>query len=117
MKAQIRHILSIDVPDLPSWLPSSTAFAIDIRMIVGPADGPGEESFDITLCNPEWLKDRANDDGVVDLRHHLVVNDFDWERLTHYLHRRVEACQGTSWREVADCVARFAYWEFEDYRE
>jgi hypothetical protein len=26
-------------------------------MIVGPRDMPGEESFDITVCSPEWLAD------------------------------------------------------------
>jgi len=75
----------------------------------------GEESFDLTVCDPAWLSGRADADGVVDGRHLLVMNGFDWDVLLGYLSRRVEACKGSSWEEVGAQLARLGYWEFEDY--
>lgn len=117
MKAELRYFFSFDVPDLKAWSPSENDFAIDIRLIVGPADSEGEESFDATLCTAGWLAARAREEGIVDARHHLVVDSFDYVRLANYLKRRVEECEGDSWDEIGGKVARLGYWEFEDYRE
>lgn len=86
-------------------------------MTVGPADDPGEESFDITVCSPEWLA-RAADGSFYDARHHVVVNPdaFDRNALRSWLARRVESVQADSWREVAERLGRLGHWEFEDYR-
>ena len=46
-------------PD-PSTLSGDPAeFSLLARMIVGPPGAPGEESFDVTLCTPEWLAKRC----------------------------------------------------------
>ncbi len=117
MKAALRHIMSFDVPDLAAWTPPTADFAIGIRLLVGPDGEEGEESFDLTVCSPGWLVARVRDECVVDARHHLVVENFDYRLLAGYLERRVEACRGSSWDDVAQQLARLGYWEFEDYRE
>jgi hypothetical protein len=72
-------------------------------MIVGPADGPGAESFDITLCTAEWLAAAARG-GFHDARHHVVVDFEAFERNT--LHRcvtkRVESVQADTWGEIGE---------------
>lgn len=109
---------SLDLEPDPATLPSDPAeFAVRARMIVGPDDGPGEESFDITVCTPEWLS-RAADSGFYDARHHVVVNldAFDSAALRRWLAKRVESVQADTWSEIADRISRLGYWEFEDYR-
>jgi hypothetical protein len=83
--------------------------------MVGPAGDVGEESFDLTVCTGGWLAERAADVGVVDPRHHLVVDRFHWPTIRRYLDDRVGSCSGKTWDEIAKQVGRFAYWEFEDY--
>jgi hypothetical protein len=117
MKAALRHILSLDVPDLAAWTPPAADFAIGVRLLVGPVGAEGEESFDLTVCSPGWLAAQVRDGSIYDGRHHLVVENFDYALLESYLQRRVEACRGSSWDEVARQLARLGYWEFEDYRE
>lgn len=117
MNAALRHILSFDVQDVASWAPPTAEFAIGLRLLVGPEGEEGEESFDLTVCSPGWLEARVRNESVYDARHHLVVMTFDYPLLASYLKRRVEACHGSSWNEVARQLARLAYWEFEDYRE
>jgi hypothetical protein len=83
--------------------------------MVGPVGADGEESFDLTICTGGWLAARAAAAGLVDARHHLVVDGFDWPTIMRYLDGKVRSCSGKTWDEVAQRIGRFAYWEFEDY--
>jgi hypothetical protein len=116
MRAELRRLHSPDVDDLATWTPPGDGWAILVQVLAGPAGGPGEESFDLTLCTPAWLAERAARDGVVDGRHHLVVAGYDHGRLLAYLRRRVAACEGDDWDEVGAKLGRLGRWEFEDYR-
>lgn len=117
MRAVLRSI-HLD-PD-PRTLPGdATNFAFLARLCVGPSDGPGEESFDVQVCSPQWLAARCANEGFVD-GHHTVVTRLDGyseQGLRSFLTRRVENVRGATWRDVAEKVARLGLWEFEDYRE
>jgi hypothetical protein len=106
---------SPDVHDLRDWKPESDEWAILIQLLVGPAGAPGEESFDVTLCTSGWLGRRAEDDGFIDGRHHVVVARYDYAATKQYFERRVSRCEGKDWPEVAQKVSRIGHWEFEDY--
>jgi pimeloyl-ACP methyl ester carboxylesterase len=63
---------SLDFDPDPVTLPGDPAeFSFLARLIVGPPDSPGEESFDITVCTPEWLAQACNRvGGIYDPPHH-----------------------------------------------
>jgi hypothetical protein len=115
MRGELRRMHSPDVPDLRSWSPDQGPAAILVQLMVGPDDGRGEESFDVTLCTADWLGQRARSEGIVDGRHHVVVSDFNYDDVERYFRSRVAACEGSSWQDVAAKVARIGRWEFEDY--
>jgi hypothetical protein len=117
MRAELRRLHSPDVADMASWSPDDDQFAILVQLMVGPADAPGEESFDLTLCTPGWLAHRVQTERIVDARHHLIVDAYDYDSVERYLRQRVADCEGESWKEVAEKVGRLGKWEFEDYRE
>ena len=100
-----------ELPDDPA------AFAFLARLYVGPSDGPGEESFDVQVCSPEWLAARCSAEGFVDGRHTVVttITTYTEQGLRSFLTRRVENVSGATWGEVAGKVARLGLWEFEDY--
>ena len=88
-------------------------------MYVGRPDSPGLESFDITVCSPEWLAQACRQDGgIYNPRHHLVVtlDDFDVRAFEEWLSARVHEVQADSWAEIGERLGRLGYWEFEDYR-
>ncbi|MBW3086325.1 hypothetical protein KEM60_02538 [Austwickia sp. TVS 96-490-7B] len=87
-----------------------------MRILAGPEGGLGEESFDVIVCNLGWLAEKVSRDTVVDGRHRLVVERFDWPVLRSYIERHVRQCEGATWVEVAEKLARFGHWEFEDYQ-
>ena len=113
MRAQLK---SLDLDPDPATLPGDPAeFASRARMLVGLAHGPGEESFDITICSPEWLAQACRKvGGIYNPRHHLVV-DFDKRALHAWLAARVQEVQADTWPEIGERLSRFGYWEFEDY--
>jgi hypothetical protein len=107
--------MSVQVADLESWRPGQVDFALPVRLIVGPEGCVGEESFDLTVCTAGWLLDLARRDGVVDGRHCLIVETFDYRTILAYVTKRVSACDGETWEEVASKLSRLGHWEFEDY--
>lgn len=116
MRAELK---ALDLEPDPSTLPEDPAgFALLARVYAGPADGPGMESFDITVCSPEWLAAACRKVGLYDARHHVVVtvDDFDQRHLRDWLKRRVASVDGKDWNDVATKLARLGQWEFEDYR-
>jgi len=117
VRAAVRNI-ELD-PD-PRQLPADPAdFLLLARLLVGPSNGPGEESFDVEVCSPEWLAQHCVTEGFVDGRHRVIitVDAFSEAGLRSFLTRRVESSSGTTWLEVAEKVARIGHWEFEDYSE
>ena len=111
---------------LKSWVfdPSPAAlhegpedFVLHVRFFAGPADGPGEESFDLTVCSPEWLAATCRRVGLYDARHHLVVNadEFDQHELIRWLAKRVDSVSGGTWSEIGAKLGRLGHWELEDY--
>lgn len=116
MRAAIRWLGSYWVDDLAAWRPHSSSWQLGLRIIAGPSGELGEESFDITVCSPAWVAEHVAREGIVDGRHLLIVQQFDWNSIKAYIEGRVGACEGADWTEVANKLARLGYWEFEDYQ-
>lgn len=106
-------------PD-PSTLPDDPSeFALRAGMIVGTPDTPGEESFDVTVCSPQWLAKTCREvGGIYNARHHLVVDveDFDVRTLRAWLTARVQDIEADTWSVIGERLGRLGHWEFEDYR-
>ena len=65
---------ALDLEPDPRGLPADPAeFAVLATMYVGPHDGPGKETFFLTVCTPEWLASRCQTEGFVDGRHTVIT--------------------------------------------
>jgi len=74
--------------------------------MVGPSDGPGEESFDVEVCTPEALAERLrNDSGPLLGRHFLVVAGYDWDRFSSFIRGLVARFEEETWEQVAQRLA------------
>jgi hypothetical protein len=83
--------------------------------MVGPSDGPGEESFDVMVCTPRWLSRIAHDQGPLIRRHYLIVDRMELPRILSFLEGEVERLEEPTWPELPAKLARLGKWEFEDY--
>jgi hypothetical protein len=116
MKAEIRRFHSPDAEDLRHFAPSDPLrFAVLIQVMIGPQGLSGEESFDILVCSPSWIAERARAGKPVWGRHHLITERFDFAMIEGEIRAYVEACEADNWRDLALLLGRIGKWEFEDY--
>nr|WP_165935776.1 MULTISPECIES: immunity 8 family protein [unclassified Bradyrhizobium] len=111
--AKLRFLHSPDADPLEAFAPNGP-FGVLVMAIVGPADGPGQESFDFMLCTPDWFSSKIQDDITIG-RHHVFVKQYDYPRLQAFVEAYCAECSGASWREVAEKLGRLGKWEFEDF--
>lgn len=111
--AELKELDSPDTPSLEKFQPDGP-FGILISAMVGPAEGEGEESFDIMLCTPAWFE-QAMTEEIMSGRHYLFVREYSYKKLREFLSEYCSSCQGNSWEVVAQKVGRLGHWEFEDY--
>lgn len=117
VRAELRRVHSPDVVDLVRWQPDGPVFAVLLQLMVGPAGGPGEESFDVLVRSVEHARAQVGQDGALWTQHTLLVEEWAWPALLERLRRRVSAASGPSWEDVARRLAAWTRWELEDYRD
>jgi hypothetical protein len=116
MRATVRRFHS---PDANLDVYTSTDPSEDgllVQMLVGPVDGPGEESFDVMVCTAAWLARIARAQGPVVGRHYLVMEHLDIRHAEAFLRSQVERLDEATWQELALKIGRLGMWELEDYR-
>lgn len=116
MRAVIRSFDSsdVDLDDHHSEDPFDDA--VWLRMYVGPADGRGEESFDVCVCTPLWLKREVEKHGARVIRHTLLMPRLDVDQAKKVLEAEISRLDGDTWDELARKIGELGYWEFQDYR-
>ena len=114
VRAVLRNLILL--PD-PRTLPGDPAgFVFGAQLLVGPADGPGEESFELTVCSPEWLAVRCRSGEPVNGLHHVVGWDtYDERILRDWLEARVHVVEAATWDGIASQLRLLGGWEFESY--
>lgn len=118
MNAELKRIHSPDIYDLENYQPENPGvFGFLLQAMVGPEGKDGEESFDIEVCTPRWLEETYGVDEVVIGRHHLIVREYNYQRIIAAIKDFLRDCSGGNWNEVAEKVSRLGKWEFEDYTE
>lgn len=116
MRAAAKHFQSPDA-DLEAFVPGDVSdVGMLVQVMAGPADGPGEESFDVVVCTPKWIARQLRERGPVIGRHHLLVESWDWPRIRLFLTQAVEAPEAPTWSDLAAKIDRIGKWEFEDYK-
>lgn len=116
MRAAVRSIESPDV-DLRTYRPADPGDdAVFVTIYAGPADGPGEESFDLTVCTPRWLSRKVRESGPVLGRHLVIVEPLDVGEVQRFLTRQIESQEAPDWSALGQKLGRIGFWEFEDYQ-
>jgi hypothetical protein len=115
MRAQIRHLLTLDI-DPNTFAPEDPErFMFMVQMLAGPSDGPGEESFQFIVCTPGWLQDQVSREGPMLSTHHVIVGTYDWPALKTFFEQLASRCTGADWREAATKLSRHSDYEYADW--
>jgi len=118
MKAILKSMW-VDSPtiNLDNYFPGDPGnFGLWIEFRAGPDDSDGADDYRILVCTPDWIKQACRHEKVVFGRHMLIVLEYDIEEIKSAIGRCVEKCDGSDFAAIANKIARFAAWEFEDYK-
>lgn len=118
MKPVLKEIYNLDQYEpLEGFYPDDESnFGISVRLMIGPENGPGSESFDILVCTPDWLKMKYAEEKMVWGRHMLIVLSYDFNLIKQKIEKEISRCTGDDWATVSEKLSRMGAWEFEDYR-
>jgi len=118
VQAELRGFYSPDIAELESYRPEDgQSFNISITAFIGPADGPGEEMFQFTVCTAEWMHANPPPKGFQFMRSTILLSRWDYSTLERAL---TDLCAHTSaddWPTLAMRLSRYGHWEYEDYTE
>ena len=118
MRAAVRRFHSPDIDDLERFRPADAdSFSFLLQIMIGPADGDAEESFDVVVCTPTWLLRNHERKDIIFGRHRLVVLEYDFERIRRVIQDYCARLNAPTWEGLAAKLARLGKWEFEDYSE
>ena len=87
---------------------------VNLTMIIGPLDGPGDEVFQVTICTLEAISSLVARDGMLLGRYLLIVDGMNTARVEAFFEDRLRRLDGDTWPQLAEKIARIARWEFED---
>lgn len=118
MKAKLKEIYSLELthPLEEFWPEDESNFGISVRLMIGPEDSSGSESFDILVCTPDWIKSQYAEEKCVWGRHMLIVLDYDFDLIKREIERYIAGCAGEDWPIIARKLSGIGAWEFEDYK-
>ena len=117
MNVEIRKFYSVELEDvLDLYQPvERDNFGTWIRLAIGPKGEPGVDYFELFVCTPQWLSEELKKDSLARwARHFLIVEEYNLDLIIHQCERLVQRCCGNDWLTIAQKIARYAHWEFED---
>jgi immunity protein 8 of polymorphic toxin system len=116
MRASIRATMLLDdgsdIGSYQSLDPRNDS--VWVRLLIGPVESDGAESFDINICTPEWLESEAAREPFFP-SYCLVVPHVDLVSAVSFVRRTVDSIEGQDWTEISQQISRFSRWEFESY--
>ncbi len=115
MQPTLRALYSLEVDNLAAHRPDDEAFFLTVRVDIGPADGPGAETFDFDVCSIAWLRRELQDDEAVSGRFRLIMTEFSLSVVEQFVRDRVAQASGADWTEVAGKLGGWFRWEFDGY--
>ncbi len=84
-------------------------------MTIGPKSSEREEIFSVAVGTFEGLKSRHRGEMPRLVRHHLVVETYDYDAIFNLIEKTCDRVRGETRTEVAEKLNRYFAWEFEDY--
>jgi hypothetical protein len=112
MRPKLRRLHSPDVQE--PTLPADPGHCVVlIQAMVGPDDGPGEESFDFCVVTPSYLQEQHVPRWGRGL---LIVESFDWTVVRNAVEKRIADVSGDTWQQIGSELNKEFVWEFDTYR-
>ena len=115
MRAQLKRLHSPDIDIGSFWPQDVTNFGFLLQAMIGPEGEDSEESYDIFVCTPEWLRKKYSNTDVLFGEHMMIVFDYDINLIKQKISRYCERCMGKNWEEISKQLSHIGKSEFYNY--
>lgn len=120
IKPIIKNISSPNCPQgLQNYYPEEPdSFWLPIEVYIGPKEENWEELFSFELCTCKWLeKNPLASNKLFFPKNYLLIEEFNLNLIEKFLEGLCNKAPTSSWKETAQFLSKFMYWEFENYHE
>jgi hypothetical protein len=118
MRAKLKTLDLNSKIGLYQYVPESpTFFGLWFNAGIGPDGEEGSDSFQIFVCNFEWLKVSQESKTVIPDRYMIIESEYDINFIIRRLNEYLEKCSGNNWIEIANSISKIGIWEFENYQQ
>lgn len=118
VRAELKEFQSPDLADLEGSQPEDpTNFGLLIQAQIGPAGDDAADTFSLVVCTPSWLAAELRQRPHIWGIHLLAVPKYDYQVIHAALLELCGNVEAGDWDDVADYLARYAMWEFEDFED
>lgn len=108
----MRYLHSPDLSE-PALPPDPENCVVFIQAMVGPEDGPGQESFGFEVVTPAYLREQGRPRWGRGL---LILDSFDWIIVRKLVNERLSMAARETWSEVGQELSKEFHWEFDNYK-
>ncbi|NUS91248.1 MAG: hypothetical protein HOQ36_02370 [Nocardia sp.] len=114
MRAELKEMYSPDA-DLADPAAVGAADALLVQLMIGPADAPGAESFDLLVRAAGMTDAAASGPGFDPSGRALVLDRIDIGEVRRRVEAFLRELEEPTWRALAQAIGRIARWEFAGY--
>lgn len=113
----IKEIFSPHIDDLRTYTPGSASFSIPLELLIGEESREGGDLFYLMVVSSAYISEKVRDSGGLFGRGYLIVPSYSYDQVCDTLSKLCRRSAGATWDNVADKLAQFMEWEFDNYRE
>ena len=114
IQAEFRGISWIEPYPIQQYCPDpAMPFSIELALLIGPKDLPGEELFLVDISNALFIAQEIDELGPRLLATTIVMREFSVAAVERIVRDFCTKCRGKTWHDVALLLMRLGRWEFE----
>lgn len=116
MKAQLKNIDTSDI-NIDTYYPEDEkCFGFYIEAIIGPDSEKGGDIFGFQICSPKWLLLKHSETDVIFCHNMIIVFEYDFNTIKQKISDLCNKTAGENWNDIAQKIAKFGAWEYENYQ-
>lgn len=90
--------------------------SFSINVYVGLENSEISESFTLTICNIDFIRNVVNQTGIFNSNWYLIIEKPDRNMIEQYITNAVSKIEGKDWDECLKKLRLIGQYEFDDYQ-
>lgn len=116
MKAHLKEINTSDI-DIDTYYPEDEqCFGFYVEAIIGTESEDGGDIFGFQVCSPKWLLYEYKKTDIIFCKNMIMVFEYDFQAITQKIIDLCNRTTGDNWNDIAQHLAKYGAWEFENYQ-